>query len=172
LVHSARTDFWQDGRTALYVQDETVGDVLPTLLTLAGTVNTPSSAVIRRTSFEATGGFDTQLGTSADLDLWIRLSLEGPFDYIQEPLVRYRRHAGQMHMNIMAMERDMGRIARKITNDERIPKDLARVFAQMRARVLAGSYFHDTKRLDLALRWGLEYLWRSLKSAAATPPTS
>ncbi len=50
--------------------------------------------------------------------------------------------------------------------------DLARAFALKRARVLAGSYYHQTRRLDRAVRWGLEYLWRSFKSAGATPPTS
>jgi hypothetical protein len=71
-----------------------------------GTIYSPSSVVVRRDALERVGGFDPQLSTAADLDLWIRLAALGDFGYLDEPLTRYRVHAGQMHRNIHLMARD------------------------------------------------------------------
>jgi glycosyltransferase involved in cell wall biosynthesis len=49
-----------------------------------------SSVVVRRTVFETVGMLDPCLQLAIDYDLWLRVSRHFDFDYIDEPLVRYR----------------------------------------------------------------------------------
>ena len=49
-----------------------------------------SSAVVRRAAFEHVGVFDPNLLLAVDYDLWLRLAAHYRFDYVDEPLVRYR----------------------------------------------------------------------------------
>jgi O-antigen/teichoic acid export membrane protein/GT2 family glycosyltransferase len=49
-----------------------------------------SSSVVRRSVFEAVGGFDESIGLAIDYDLWLRVALHYRIDYVDAPLVRYR----------------------------------------------------------------------------------
>jgi glycosyltransferase involved in cell wall biosynthesis len=49
-----------------------------------------SSAVVRRSVLEDVGLFDTDLALAIDYDLWLRIAQRYPFDYVDEPLVKYR----------------------------------------------------------------------------------
>lgn len=49
-----------------------------------------SSVVVRRDVFEAVGLFDPKLPLAIDYDLWLRVARHYTFDYVDEPLVRYR----------------------------------------------------------------------------------
>jgi glycosyltransferase involved in cell wall biosynthesis len=49
-----------------------------------------SSVVVRRTVFDAVGLFDPHLPLAIDYDLWLRVARYFAFDYVDEPLVRYR----------------------------------------------------------------------------------
>ncbi|MDI3545691.1 MAG: hypothetical protein PWQ43_868 [Rikenellaceae bacterium] len=73
----------------------------------------PSSAIIKRDYFFEAGMFDTNISTSADFDLNIRLRELGEFIYIEEPLVLYRCHPSQMHNNIALYKHDMSYILEK-----------------------------------------------------------
>jgi glycosyltransferase involved in cell wall biosynthesis len=55
-----------------------------------------SSAVVRRECFERCGGFDVELRTGEDYEMWLRLSAKSEFDFVPEPLMRYRIWGGQM----------------------------------------------------------------------------
>ncbi len=56
-----------------------------------------SSSVLRRSAFERVGGFDESLAMAIDWDLWLRLSLDGAFEYVDEALIAYRMgHPDQM----------------------------------------------------------------------------
>jgi glycosyltransferase involved in cell wall biosynthesis len=56
----------------------------------------PSTAVLRRSVFEAAGGWDTAFGQPVeDTDLYLRMALRAEVHHISEPLVDYRRHAHQ-----------------------------------------------------------------------------
>ena len=55
-----------------------------------------SSVVVRRECFDRHGGFDTELRTGEDYDMWLRLSAHYQFDFISEPAIRYRIWVGQM----------------------------------------------------------------------------
>jgi glycosyltransferase involved in cell wall biosynthesis len=49
-----------------------------------------SSALVRRAVFERAGYFDEGLPLAIDYDLWLRVAPAFRFDYVDEPLVRYR----------------------------------------------------------------------------------
>lgn len=54
------------------------------------------TAVARRACFECLGGFDESLTMGIDYDLWLRFSTRYRFDYVDRPLLCYRRWPGQM----------------------------------------------------------------------------
>ena len=55
-----------------------------------------SSAFIRTDAFHRVGGYRTRIKRAEDLDLWQRLSEVGRLACLQEPLIRLRRHSGQI----------------------------------------------------------------------------
>jgi len=61
-----------------------------------------SSAVARRECFERYGGFDTNLRTGEDYDMWLRLSPHYQFDFVAKPEIRYRIWGGQMSKDYRA----------------------------------------------------------------------
>lgn len=76
-------------------------------------ISIPSSSLIYKKSFLEAGMFDTNISTSADFDLSIRLRELGKFTYVNEPLVLYRSHPSQMHNNIALYKHDMIYILKK-----------------------------------------------------------
>lgn len=77
------------------------------LLRWPGAPGIGSTALIRKACFDRVGGFDPQLSTSADWDLWRRLACHYELAMVHEPLVGYRMHDGSMHRSIEVFERDM-----------------------------------------------------------------
>jgi glycosyltransferase involved in cell wall biosynthesis len=63
----------------------------PSLLDLraANVLSTTSSAVVKSSVFREVGGFDADLPSCQDWDLWFRLRLKGEFAVIRQPLVIY-----------------------------------------------------------------------------------
>jgi cellulose synthase/poly-beta-1,6-N-acetylglucosamine synthase-like glycosyltransferase len=62
------------------------------------------ASIIRRSAFEAVGGFDGALRSAEDLDLWIRLLSAGWRGAIlPEVLVRYRRRPGSLSTQVNGM---------------------------------------------------------------------
>lgn len=51
-----------------------------------------SGVLVKREKFFEIGGFNENLKYSEDWDLWLRLAEVGGFSYVDEPLVRLRRH--------------------------------------------------------------------------------
>jgi glycosyltransferase involved in cell wall biosynthesis len=62
-----------------------------------------SSVVVRRTVFDSIGMFDPALPLAIDYDLWLRVSRHFAFDYVDEPLVRYR--TGHANLSSRIVER-------------------------------------------------------------------
>lgn len=59
-----------------------------------------SNVAILRTSFAAAGGFNDELRTCEEWDLWIRLADAGPPAWVPEPLVAYRMHPGNAILDV------------------------------------------------------------------------
>jgi glycosyltransferase involved in cell wall biosynthesis len=57
------------------------------------------TAVARRECFDRLGGFNEDIVMGDDYDLWLRLSTEYDFDYIDSPLLYYRVWPGQISKN-------------------------------------------------------------------------
>ena len=55
-----------------------------------------SATLIRRSAFEAAGGYDESLQTYEDWDLYLRLSLVGRLAYVEAPAARYRVWTGNV----------------------------------------------------------------------------
>jgi glycosyltransferase involved in cell wall biosynthesis len=62
-----------------------------------------SSVIVRRGVFEAVGLFDPNLPLAIDYDLWLRVARHFEFDYVDEPLVRYR--TGHANLSSRIVER-------------------------------------------------------------------
>jgi glycosyltransferase involved in cell wall biosynthesis len=54
-----------------------------------------SNVLVSRELYEAVGGFDAELFTNEDWDLWLKLAKESPLAYVDAPLVGYRVWDGQ-----------------------------------------------------------------------------
>src|SRR4029077_3847283 len=55
-------------------------------------VGEPSAVLFRRAAWLSAGPFQEGLVTLIDLDMWLRLSLQGVLGCLSEPLCRIRRH--------------------------------------------------------------------------------
>lgn len=62
-----------------------------------------SSSVVRRGVLEEAGRFDESIPLAIDYDLWLKISIKHRFDYVDEPLVRYR--TGHANLSRRGMER-------------------------------------------------------------------
>lgn len=71
-----------------------------------------SGVILNGRTARKVGGYDPQLRYSQDWDLWLRLAQVGGFGYIDEPLVRIRRHPNNTSSNIQGFLED----ERKILN--------------------------------------------------------
>jgi glycosyltransferase involved in cell wall biosynthesis len=112
------------------------GDALRnTLIMEPPVVSVSQAALVRRSAFEAVGGFDEGLSTSADCDLACKLALEVPIAAVDRPLTRYRLHEGQMHHDLEALERDMAVVFSRAFGDARLPSEIralrARAYANL-----------------------------------------
>ncbi len=118
-----------------------------------------SGVMIPRRVFDEVGGFDESLSTSADWDLYFRISSSFSVGFIGEPLLKYRLHGANMHSNIPRMESEMLSAYRKVfTENGRDGRfDKGKAYGSL-FRVLAGSYFRSGKYGDF-LRTAAKSVW-------------
>ncbi|HEY1689362.1 MAG TPA: glycosyltransferase [Solirubrobacteraceae bacterium] len=121
-------------------------------------------AAAKRDRFFAVGGFDDQMRTVADWDLWLRMILSGSrAGLIPEPLARYRVRAGSLSTDTPAMLRGGIRCLERAA----LHADLSR----QEHSVLAQAMRHRQRRLALveaqeALRQGRPHARRGLMRIA------
>lgn len=100
-----------------------------------------SSVLVRRDSLVEVGCFDERrsLAMVEDYHLWLRLSARGRLVHIDEPLVRYRRHAGH-HGQGDALEgvRRRRRVLRASLEDPVVSARASVVRRQLRREALQG----------------------------------
>ena len=73
----------------------------------------PCCVVARRACFDAVGLFDPGLRSSEDRDMWIRIGVGHRIYYVDEALVRIRRHDSNMSRNTGRMRAAMRRVRQK-----------------------------------------------------------
>lgn len=76
-------------------------DVFPKLV-MGDMIASPSCVMVRRQYLEHGQAFNPAIRHSEDWDLWLRLSLQGPFMFIPEPLACYRVHHPRRRLAIEA----------------------------------------------------------------------
>jgi GT2 family glycosyltransferase len=129
------------------LSDSTLETPFESILALAGII--PSCSLIRRSAFEAVGGWDESFGQGfEDTDLFLRLALQGPIHQIPDRLVRHRRHPGQS-------SEEPGRHDSQIIKLHRRWRDLGLLAPQHRAVVRDAWHFYD-RQLN----------WQTARSAA------
>ena len=64
---------------------------------------TGGSVVVTRDAIDKVGLFDPQLKAAENWDLWIRIAKEYLVDFVNEPLVNYRKHGANMSGNAELM---------------------------------------------------------------------
>jgi len=79
------------------------GNVQQSLHDFNSIAGSGSAVVIRRDLFERVGFFDTTLGAAEDWDMWVRLAQVAHFDYVDEALVRVRRHGKSLQADPLKM---------------------------------------------------------------------
>jgi glycosyltransferase involved in cell wall biosynthesis len=122
------------------------------LLCRASVVSASSNLLIRREAFEAIGGFDEDLSTSADWALMFRLLERGRLVALPDALVEYRRHETNMSADVERFEQDMLAAYGRVFQDPAPPlrRLRRRAYANLH-RMIAGSYFVD-RRLGRFIR--------------------
>ena len=118
-----------------------------------------STALVPRATFDAVGGFDTRLSTSADWEFCYRVAFRQSVAFVAEVLVRYRVHGTNMHSNIKLMEHDMliGYAKAFRTDDKELLALRRQCYGNIHM-VLAGSYFRTGQTYDFATH-ALKSLW-------------
>jgi glycosyltransferase involved in cell wall biosynthesis len=127
------------------------GRGLEALLTRGNVVGTPSTVLVERALLLACDGFDPGLSQCADWDMWVRLARFTEFLYIDEPLVYYRQHDGNMSRNVPLLEKDSFRVLEKGFQAADLPANVQVYRRRSLARnytVLAGSYFRARSYRD------------------------
>ena len=96
LVYSGIHNIDNDGNildTELCQQDMR-GDIY--LKLLIKNRMTGGTVVLRRDVLDKVGLFDTEFAAAENWDLWIRVCKQYAADFVNEPLVKYRKHPGNM----------------------------------------------------------------------------
>jgi glycosyltransferase involved in cell wall biosynthesis len=89
VVYSRRFLIDESGRTLQYEQPEFYRGRVMDAIFRCNFVPF-SSAVVRWRVFQHIGGFDVSLPLAIDYDLWLRVAARYKFDFVNEPLVKYR----------------------------------------------------------------------------------
>jgi glycosyltransferase involved in cell wall biosynthesis len=82
------------------------GDLKQKLL-VGNPIGGTSSMLVKRSCLVKVGVFDETLPSFQDRDLWIRISREFHFDYVQEPLLNYFLHSEKVWTNLEALTRGL-----------------------------------------------------------------
>jgi glycosyltransferase involved in cell wall biosynthesis len=144
LVHVGVEDIDADGNVIDTILDGLSGSVSHEFLLFeqAVVLGGGSGMMIPRKVFDETGGFDTELMTSADWDICYRICRRFEIGFVPKVLLKYRIHGSNMHGNIPRMEREMLYAYEKAFKDkaEDIQNLKRKAYGNLH-QILAGSYF-------------------------------
>lgn len=164
MVHCGMREVDPAGKTvSTYTQgqDGWIADEL-LLLERGAVVGPGSTALVRRSAFDAIDGFDEEkdLHPSEDWEFSYRLARRYKIGFIPELLVNYRNHGVNGHLNIKRMERGMLIAFEKAFADpDPVLQNLRRRCYGNLHTILAGSYFRAGNYFAFA-RHMLKSSWR------------
>ncbi len=97
----------EDGRpTSHVIRKNSPGPAYSTAGLLEGDIGTICTPLVRRDLFLSIGGFDESFRANEDGHLWLRLSRLTSVHQTREPLLLYRRHAGNSSGDVLANARE------------------------------------------------------------------
>jgi hypothetical protein len=102
-----------------------------------------TGTIIRRSAYEAVGGYDSSIRYTLDNTLWAQLCGAGDVAYVAEPLYGYRTHGANMSHNRRALRATVDEFVRLVDlGFARLPdgpvKSDSRLFRRSRQAALAG----------------------------------
>lgn len=164
LVHVGVDEVDSEGQSLVHRLEGAEGTVSATLLMLGreGVLGGGSGAMVRRAVFDEIGGLDERLSTSADWDMFYRVSERSEVGFVRELLVKYRVHGSNMHTNVDVFEHDMLLAFEKafISPSPEIAAVRRKAYGSL-FQILAGSYYY-------AGQYGA-FVTNSLKSVTREP---
>jgi len=119
-----------------------------------------SSVVARRRAIEEAGGFDENLTSIENWDLWVRIARRWSVEFVDQPLTLYRVHAGNRSADVELRKRNIFRIIAK--NHD--PRDRSREARRLRRDAYFNAYYYVLgmgyfERLEMAP--AASALWRA-----------
>jgi glycosyltransferase involved in cell wall biosynthesis len=111
LVHCAVQHIDQSGSPLqvqkLYDKDRVdSGEVLFNRLVLDGCVVNPAGVMVRRSAYDAVGGFTEKIVWGVDWHMWMRIALHSKVAYLADALALYRQHPQSGTSGVMATARN------------------------------------------------------------------
>ncbi|NEN87749.1 MAG: glycosyltransferase [Okeania sp. SIO3H1] len=169
IVHSGWRRVNQDGET---IKDETPWDYVPKL-DLEGwlrwkPIGTMGTLMFRRDWLQQVGSFEAGLGHAEDVDLVLRLALQGcEADWLRESTVCYRQHDRNTMRDGISQARSINRVLDKFFASESLPLEVQLLEKQVRYNTLVWSswYLYYTGFYSEMV----EYLQRSWKYSPFLP---
>ena len=79
---------------------------------------TGGTVVLRRDVIDKVGMFDVDFAAAENWDLWLRVSKHYAVDFVNEPLVKYRKHSGNMSKDDILMINIVDSILKKHCSGE------------------------------------------------------
>lgn len=131
-----------------------------TLLIEGAPISVAQTGLVPRRIAKEVGGFDERMSTSADADFACRIARDRPVVPVNEPLVLYRKHPGQMHLDPDLTEHDCRLLFEKFFSDGSLPPEIQR----RRRQAYASLYVSIANRYRKQSQMGamLRYLGRGL----------
>lgn len=111
-------------------------DRLPTAAIFAENVIGTSTVMVKKSALQNANGFDTNLKSASDWELWLRISKQGPIGYTSETLMDYLVREGSISRKTELRLQQMQEIIRRYGNQLRFSAPLAVIRAH--ARLLVG----------------------------------
>lgn len=169
IVHSGWRRVNQDGET---IKDETPWDYVPKL-DLEGwlrwkPIGTMGTLMFRRDWLQKVGSFEAGLGQAEDVDLVLRLALQGcEADWLRESTVCYRQHDRNTMRDGISQARSINQVLDKFFASESLPLEVQLLEKQVRYNTLVWSswYLYYTGFYSEMV----EYLQRSWKYSPFLP---
>lgn len=120
-------------------------------------IGTPT-VVVRKRCLDQLGLFDESLRTTADWDLWLRLSRRHQISYLDQILAKYRLHDQNIHKDMERKTRNRFRILDKVFSDPELPES-ARELEQLaygHAHLVIGRAYFARRQMRQARHYLIE----------------
>jgi GT2 family glycosyltransferase len=94
-----------------------------------------SGTIIRKSIYEAVGGYDASLRYAVDTKMWLALCLAGKGAFIQDELYAYRRHGASMSKSATSIELTIREVLKVIQwSFDSMPRERQREFVGLRSK--------------------------------------